>query len=54
MLVTNINAEFEGDTYFPEINENKWTKSLVLTHDKDHNNPQGFKIWKYVRKRSKM
>ena len=29
MYITEIDHSFEGDVYFPEINQNKWNKELI-------------------------
>lgn len=50
MLVTFIDAEFDGDTWFPEINESVWIKELVLTHEKDDKNPYSFTVWRFSKK----
>lgn len=50
MLVTHINAEFEGDTWFPEIDPNLWNKELILSHPKDEKNLYTFHVWKYTKK----
>lgn len=50
MLITFIDAEFDGDTWFPEINESLWIKELVLTHKKDDKNPYSFTVWRFSKK----
>ena len=50
MFVTHIDQAFEGDTWFPEIEETKWTKEEVLSHLKDEKNAYSFTVYKYTRK----
>lgn len=47
MLITHIDQAFEGDTWFPEIDANKWSKREILFHPKDDKNPYDFKVFQY-------
>ena len=51
MLITFIDEEFDGDTWFPKIDDSKWTKSQILRHEKDEKNLYSFTVWSYKRKR---
>ena len=50
MIITEIDADFEGDTWFPKIDSDKWTKSLLFTNEKDEKNPYSFSVWSYKKK----
>jgi len=50
MYITKINEEFEGDVYFPQIDENEWNiveKEKGVTNEK---NPFDYEYVTYVRK----
>ena len=50
MYITKINEEFEGDVYFPQIDEKEWNtleKEKGLTNDQ---NPFDYEYITYVRK----
>jgi len=49
LYVTFIDQAFEGDTYFPEIDENTWKKELILHHPTDEKNHYLFNVYKYTR-----
>lgn len=49
MLITHIDQDFEGDTWFPEIESSKWLKREVLSHPKDEKNPYSFTVFQYNR-----
>lgn len=50
MYVTFIDEEFEGDTFFPAIDENKWQKELIMHHPTDEKNHYVFDVYKYSKK----
>ena len=50
MIITHVEQDFEGDTWFPGIDESNWMKECILVHNKDDKNAHDFKIWKYSRK----
>ena len=50
MYITEIDEEFEGDTYFPEFDESEWNKKLL---DEKEENGLKFNIYKYGRKNKK-
>ncbi|WP_226579188.1 dihydrofolate reductase [Halobacillus litoralis] len=52
MYLTYIDAEFEGDTYFPDFNENEWTLTSETKGMKDEKNPYDYYFRTYDRKRS--
>lgn len=49
MLVTHIDQDFEGDTWFPEIDTNKWSKKEIFSFIKDEKNAYNFKVFQYSR-----
>jgi dihydrofolate reductase len=49
MLITHIDQAFEGDTWFPDFNENDWKKEVVLRQEKDEKNAYSFSVWKYIK-----
>lgn len=50
MYVTKIEEDFEGDTYFPEINEKEWKIVEVENGIKDDKNPYNYKYITYIKK----
>lgn len=42
MYITHIEAEFEGDTYFPEVDEEDWTVISKEKGIKDERNPYDY------------
>ena len=51
MYLTHVQAEVEGDTYFPEFNPDLWSRSLLLDHPRDNVHNYAFKTYVYTRKR---
>ncbi len=47
IYITRVHAEIEGDTFFPEINENKWqlVKNEDFAADGKHKYPYSFQLW---------
>lgn len=50
MYITNIHDEFEGDTFFPEINFNEWEEISVRKGIKNDKNPYEYYFHVYERK----
>ena len=51
LYITLINAEFEGDTHFPEFNENEWELTSCEKGAKDEKNPYDYEFCLYKRKK---
>ncbi|WP_369900130.1 DfrD/DfrG/DfrK family trimethoprim-resistant dihydrofolate reductase [Bacillus manliponensis] len=49
MYVTKIHHEFEGDTFFPEVNLNEWTEVSVEKGVMDEQNPYIYYFHVYER-----
>ena len=47
MYITKVDAEVEGDTYFPEFNENDWNSKKLSTHGADERHEYAYSIWQY-------
>lgn len=52
MYLTHIKESFDGDTYFPDFNENDWNQKIIMEHHKDEKNPHDFIVVQYDRKNS--
>jgi dihydrofolate reductase len=50
LIVTEVHAEFEGDTFFPEIDQNQWQQISRKDYQKDLNNPYDYSFVEYERK----
>lgn len=50
LYITKINQNFEGDVYFPEINENEWQIIETEKGLRDEKNPYDYEYVTYVRK----
>ena len=53
LYVTKINQEFEGDVYFPEIDEKVWKVVETEKGLKDEKNPYDYKYVTYERRNKK-
>ncbi len=49
MYITQVEATFEADTYFPFVNWENWKEEEILKHEKDDKNQFSFTIFKYNR-----
>ena len=49
MYVTYIDKSFEGDTYFPAIDETKWNKECIIENPIDEKNSYAFKVYKFTK-----
>jgi dihydrofolate reductase len=49
MYVTYIDQAFEGDTYFPQIDESKWNKECIMQHAIDEKNKYAFEVYKFTK-----
>ena len=47
--LTRVHAEFEADTFFPEINENKWKLICSEKHEKDERHKFSFSYKTYLK-----
>lgn len=50
MLITFIDHEFEGDTYFPDFDESNWNSEIIMTSEIDEKNPYSFIVKRFTRK----
>ena len=48
--LTRVHAEFEADTYFPEIDKNKWELVKEQFHEKDEKHDHSFTYLTYEHK----
>ena len=50
IYLTRVHHEFEGDTYFPVLNENEWAEVFREDHQKDEKHAFDFSILTFKRK----
>jgi dihydrofolate reductase len=50
LIVTEVHAEFEGDTFFPEIDKSQWQEISRRDYHKDLNNPYDYSFVVYQKK----
>lgn len=50
MIITEIEAEPEADTFFPDFNHQDWTITEKSSHSKDTKNPFNYSFVTYKRK----
>ena len=49
IIATEVQAEFEGDAFFPELEAVKWEDEIIQKVSKDENNSHDFNIVHYTR-----
>lgn len=49
MFITHVDEVFGADTFFPELIEGRWSKSVVFEYEKDEKNGASFAVWRYER-----
>lgn len=49
IYLTRIDEDFEGDTYFPELNKDEWFETLNESFEPDDKNKHNYSFIKYER-----
>ncbi len=49
MLITQVHAEFEADTFYPEFEKSEWTKEIISEHGIDERHDYPFTIEKWTK-----
>jgi dihydrofolate reductase len=49
MLITQVEEDYDADTFFPNFEETHWVKEEVFSFAKDERNEASFKVFKYKR-----
>ncbi len=49
LYLTEVDAEFAGDTYMPEFDMQQWRAGAITAHAADEKNPYSFKLTVYDR-----
>ncbi len=50
IYLTRIFGDFEGDSYFPEINHDLWQLTAIAEYPADEKNPYPFAFLEYIKK----
>ena len=50
VYLTRINAEIEGDTFFPKLDQDEWELASSIAHDADERHAHSFEIRRYDRR----
>lgn len=50
LYLTRIDADFNGDTFFPEIDQNSWNVTSQRSYDADKDNPYAYTFVQLSRK----
>ena len=50
-LLTHVQAEPEGDAFYPTFEESEWIAERIGEQEADERNEYGFEIWAYTRRR---
>jgi dihydrofolate reductase len=50
IYLTRIYGDFEGDSYFPEINHDLWQQTAIAEYPADEKNPYPFAFLEYIKK----
>jgi len=48
MFITHIDGDYDADTFFPEFDESKWSKELVLKQEIDDRHKNSFEVFRYT------
>ena len=51
LYLTEIQAEIDGDTFFPSVNMKEWKETSRQSHDKDERHAYGFDFVVYERRK---
>ncbi len=50
LLLTRVHAHFDGDTWFPVLDESVWALADIEEHDPDQRNPHAYAFMRYDRR----
>ena len=50
IYLTRIHGDFQGDAYFPAINDKEWQQTSYLEQKSDEKNPYPFAFLEYIKK----
>lgn len=50
MILTHIDLECEGDTFFPQFVEEEWQKTVLMVQKADAHNSHPFEIVRWIRR----
>ncbi|MCH2215272.1 MAG: dihydrofolate reductase [Flavobacteriales bacterium] len=52
MFITQVHASFDGDSFYPPLNKNEWSKSVISKHLPDEKHQYAFTIEHWVKNKS--